>query len=322
MPHVRNRTPAHPVGRTRRCLLAAAAALTLVPLGACGRGGTPATPSSPPPSPPRASAGGAAAMPVNARLRELERRYDARLGVYAIDTGSGREVAYNDGARFAYASTFKALAAGAVLRTYTSGGMGRKVTYSRGDLVDHSPVTEKHVGTGMTLNELCEAAVRHGDNTAVNLLLDRLGGPKRLDAMLDEWGDRITRVERREPQLNEWAPGATRDTSTPKALAQDLRALVLGDVLGPDERARLTTWLRTSTTGTELIRAGMPKGWVVGDKSGAGSTYGTRNDIAVAWPPGRAPVVLAVLSNRPTQEARYDNKLIADAAAVVAESLS
>ncbi|MFD9035281.1 class A beta-lactamase [Streptomyces sp. NPDC059567] len=323
MPHVRNRTPARPVGRTRRCLLAAAAVLTLVPLGACGQGGTPAaTPSSSPPSPPRASAGGAAARPVSARLQELERRYDARLGVYAIDTGSGREVAHNANARFPYASTFKALAAGAVLRTYTSGGMGRKVTYSRDDLVDHSPVTEKHVGTGMSLDELCEAAVRHGDNTAVNLLLDQLGGPRRLDTMLGEWGDDVTQVERREPQLNEWAPGATRDTSTPKALAEDLRALVLGDVLGSDERARLATWLKTSTTGTELIRAGMPRGWVVGDKSGAGSTYGTRNDIAVAWPPGRAPVVLAVLSNRRTQDARYDNKLIADAAAAVAESLS
>lgn len=183
-------------------------------------------------------------------------------------------------------------------------------------------MTEKHVGTGMSLHELCEAAVRHSDNTAANLLLDQLGGPKRLDAMLDEWGDQVTRMERREPELNEWAPGATRDTSTPRALAQDLRALVVGDVLGAAERAQLATWLKTSTTGTELIRAGMPKGWVIGDKSGAGSTHGTRNDIAVAWPPGRAPVVLAVMSNRPTQDARYDNKLIADAAAVVAESLS
>lgn len=322
MSYVRDRAGARRSGRTRRCLVAAAAVLTLVPLGACGRGDTAAAPSSPPSAPPRASAGGAAAQTVGTRLRELEREYDARLGVYAVDTGNGREVAYNHDARFPYASTFKALAAGAVLRTYTAGGMGGKVTYTRDELVAHSPVTEKHVGTGMTLDALCEAAVRHSDNTAANLLLDRLGGPRRLDAMLDEWGDQVTRMERREPELNEWAPGATRDTSTPKALAQDLRALVLGDVLGADERARLTTWLRTSTTGAELIRAGMPGSWVVGDKSGAGSTYGTRNDIAVVWPPGRAPLVLAVMSNRRTKDARYDNKLVADAAAVVAESLS
>ncbi|MEU6878761.1 class A beta-lactamase [Streptomyces sp. NPDC046712] len=317
MPHVRTRTSV----RTRRHLLAAVAVLAFVPLGACGKGGTPAGPSSSP-SPPRASATSTAAQPVAARLKELERAYDARLGVYAVDTGSGREVTYNDNARFPYASTFKALAAGAVLRTYTAGGMARTVTYSRDDLVAHSPVTEKHVGTGMSLDGLCEAAVRHSDNTAANLLLDRLGGPERLDAMLDGWGDKVTRMERREPQLNEWEPGATRDTSTPRALAQDLRALVVGDVLGADERARLTTWLKTSTTGKELVRAGMPEGWVVGDKSGAGSTYGTRNDIAVAWPPGRAPVVFAILSNRHEADARYDNKLIADAASVVAEALS
>ncbi|MEU9864831.1 class A beta-lactamase [Streptomyces sp. NPDC047971] len=322
MPYVRNRAGARPFGRGRRRLAVVAAVLTLVPLGACGRGDTAAAPSSPPPAPPRASAGGAAAQNVGARLRELERRYDARLGVYAVDTGSGREVAYNDHARFPYASTFKALAAGAVLRTSTAAGMSEKVTYSRDDLVAHSPVTEQHVGTGMTLDALCEAAVRHSDNTAANLLLDRLGGPRGLDAMLDEWGDQVTRMERREPELNEWAPGATRDTSTPEALARDLRALVLGPVLGPAERARLTTWLKSSTTGSELVRAGTPQSWVVGDKSGAGSTYGTRNDIAVAWPPGRAPVVLAVMSNRHAKEARYDNGLIADAAAVVTESLS
>jgi beta-lactamase class A len=318
MPHVRTRTSF----RTRHRLITAVTVLALVPLGACGRAGTPDSPPSSPPPPPRASASGAAAQPLDARLKGLERAYEARLGVYAVDTGSGREVTYNDNARFPYASTFKALAAGAVLRTYSSSGMGRTVTYSPDDLVPHSPVTEKHVSTGMSLDGLCEAAVRHSDNTAANLLLDQLGGPKGLDAMLEEWGDGVTRMERREPQLNEWAPGATHDTSTPRALAQDLRALVVGDVLGADERARLTRWLKTSTTGAELIRAGTPKSWVIGDKSGAGSTYGTRHDIAVAWPPGRAPVVMAVMSNRLDRDARYDNKLIAEAASVVADTLS
>ncbi|MFD7325629.1 class A beta-lactamase [Streptomyces sp. NPDC059875] len=320
MPYVRTRT----LRRTRapRRLLAAVSVLAaLLPLGACGQADGPATATSPA-SPPRASATTAAAQPAGARLKQLERTYDARLGVYALDTGSGREVTYNDNARFPYASTFKALAAGAVLRTRTSGGMGKVVTYSPRDLVDPSPVTEKHVGTGMSLDALCEAAVRHGDNTAANLLLDELGGPQGLDAMLEGWGDQVTQMERREPELNQWTPGAIRDTSTPRALAQDLRALVVGDVLAAEERGRLTTWLKTTTTGAELIRAGMPEEWVIGNKSGAGSTYGTRNDIAVAWPPGRAPIVLAVMSNRLQQNARYDNQLIADAASVVADALS
>lgn len=304
-----------PHARTLRSIVAA---LVLVPLAACGQDDAPAAAS---PSPPRVSETRGTERSVDARFKELERRFDARLGVYAVDTGSGREVAYNDRERFAFASTFKALAAGAVLRERSLSGMGKVITYSKGDLVPHSPVTEKHVNTGMSLAELCDAALRFSDNTAANLLLDELGGPRGLDAALKELGDDTTVMERPEPQLNEWTPGAVRDTSTPRVLAADLRAFVLGDALGGAERAQLAKWLRASTTGAELIKAGMPKEWVVGDRSGAGSTYGTRNDIAVVWRPGRAPLVVAVLSNRHGERAEYDNKLLAEAATVVAQSL-
>ncbi|GHA95801.1 class A beta-lactamase [Streptomyces chryseus] len=305
----------------RRALLGALATLSLVPLVACGQGDSPASPA---PSSPTSPAAGpsATAKPFVRELKALERKFDARLGVYAVDTGTGREVAYNDRERFAYASTFKALAAGAVLRTYTLSGMNQVVTYSEDDLIAHSPVTEKHVGTGMTLRELCDAAVRFSDNAAANLLLDALGGPKGLDAHLARMGDDVIRMERREPELSRWAPGDTRDTSTPRAMAEDLRAFVLGDVLGKDERAQLTTWLRTNTTGDETIRAGMPEGWVVGDKTGTGSGYGARNDIAVVWPPGSAPIVVAIMSNRDEEDAGHDNRLIAQAASVVAATLA
>ncbi|MFI1256076.1 class A beta-lactamase [Streptomyces netropsis] len=302
----------------RRAVLGALAALALVPLTACGQGGSSAS-ASPSAATTRPSA---ATKPYAREFKELERKFDARLGVYAVDTGTGREVAYNDGERFAHASTFKALAAGAVLRKYSPSGMDRVVKYSKDDLVDYSPVTEKHVETGMSLDELCDAAVRYSDNTAGNLLFDALGGPKGLDAALEEIGDDDTRMERREPELNRWAPGETRDTSTPRALTKDLRAYVLGDVLGKSEKARLTKWLRTNTTGNELIRAGVPKGWVVGDKTGAGQGYGTRNDIAVVWPPDAAPIVMAIMSNRTKEDSTYDNKLIAEAASVVTGTLS
>ncbi|MEU5052592.1 class A beta-lactamase [Streptomyces sp. NPDC021096] len=300
--------------RARRAVLGALAALALIPLTACGQGGSPAASSS-------AATPGAAEKSIG-ELKELERKFDARLGVYAVDTGTGREVAYNDGARFAHASTFKALAAGAVLKKYSLSGLDRRVTYSKDDLVDYSPVTEKHVETGMTLRELCDAAVRYSDNTAGNLLFDALGGPKGLDAVLEGMGDDVTQMERREPELNLWAPGETRDTSTPRALAKDLRAFVLGDALGKGERAQLEQWLRNNTTGGELIRAGVPKGWAVGDKTGAGQGYGTRNDIAVVWRPGAAPVVMAIMSNRTKKDAKYDNKLIAEATSVVTGALS
>lgn len=172
----------------RRSLLGALAALALVPLVACGGEDSPSRSSaSAVASSPHAGATGPAAnastkpfsrQQFTRQFKELERKYDARLGVYAIDTGTGREVTHNDGERFAHASTFKALAAGAVLRKYSLGGMGEVIRYSKDDLVSDSPVSEKHVATGMSLSALCDAAVRFSDNTAANLLLDRLGGPR------------------------------------------------------------------------------------------------------------------------------------------------
>lgn len=311
--------------RWRQAALTALATLALAPLVACGQNDSAASPSASPST--SVSGSGAAKSPsaeaaASARqFKKLEREFDARLGVYAIDTGTGEEVAYNDGQRFAYNSTFKALAAGAMLRKFTPKEMDRVVTYSKEDLIAHSPVSEQQVKTGMTLRALCEAAVRYSDNTAANLMFDQLGGPKGLDTALEKIGDDVTRVERREPELSRWTPGVTRDTSTPRAMAKDLRAYVLGDVLGKGERAQLTKWLRTNVTGDELIRAGVPKGWKVGDKTGTGSYYGARNDIAVVWPPGRAPLVVAIMSNRLKKDADFDNKLIAKAATVVTNTL-
>ncbi|MGR3933595.1 class A beta-lactamase [Streptomyces sp. BRA346] len=299
--------------RARRTALGALAALLLVPVVACGQDN----------SAPAATATSIAdAKPYTGELKALEREYDARLGLYAVDTGTGRQVAYRDGERFGFHSTFKALAAGAVLRKYSLSGMSKRITYSRDDLVDNSPITEKHVDTGMTLRELCDAAVRYSDNTAANLLFDAIGGPKALEREVRRVGDDVTRMERIEPELSKWVPGDTRDTTTPRALAKDLRAFALGDVLRKPERAQLTTWLKTNTTGDALIRAGVPGGWVVGDKTGSGFFYGARNDIAVVWRPDAAPIVMAVLTNRGEKDDVHDDKLIAEAASVVADTLS
>lgn len=311
-------TPQH--AHARRAFRGALA--LVVPLVACGQDGSSAS------SPSSSARSAVTTTPIAAttsftgELKELERKFDARLGVYAIDTGTGREVAYRDGERFGYHSTFKALEAGAVLRKYSLNGMNKVIKYSSDDLVANSPITEKHIESGMTLRELCDAAVRYSDNTASNLLFDALGGPKGLEADLRKLGDKVTLMERIEPHLSDWVPGETRDTTTPRALAKDLRAYVLGDVLRKRERAQLATWLKTNTTGNEVIRAGVPEGWVVGDKTGTGSGYGARNDIAVVWPPDSAPIVMAILTNRGKAEDIHDNKLIAEAASVVAETLS
>lgn len=251
---------------------------------------------------------------------QLEKKFDARLGVYAIDTGTNQTVTYRSNERFAYASTYKALAAGAVLQQNSIDKLNEVITYTKNDLVTYSPVTEKRVDTGMTLGEICEAAIRYSDNTAGNLLFKKLDGPKGFEEALRQIGDKITMADRFETDLNEAIPGDNRDTSTAKTLATDLKAFTVGNALPADKRKILTDWMRGNTTGDKLIRAGVPKDWEVGDKSGAGS-YGTRNDIAIVWPPNRAPIIIAILSSRDKKDATYDNELIAQAAKVTINAL-
>jgi beta-lactamase class A len=242
----------------------------------------------------------------------LEARFHARLGVYALDTGTGRAVTFNADERFAYCSTYKALATGVLLKRDTDAQLDQVIHYTAGDLVEYSPITEQHVRTGMTLRAVMTAALDYSDNTAANLLLNQLGGPHQLQNALRGLGDATTDTDRTEPTVNSAVPGDTRDTSTPRALGTDLRAFVLGHLLSASRRRLLTGWLLANTTGGPYIRAGVPRGWKVGDKTGNGD-WGTRNDIAIAWPPGRAPVVIAVLSRRGSANATSDDALLADA---------
>ncbi|BCC17916.1 hypothetical protein BCM0075_2686 [Bacillus cereus] len=186
--------------------------------------------------------------------------------------------------------------------------------------MDYSPVTEKHVDTGMTLGEIAEAAVRYSDNTAGNILFHKIGGPKGYEKALRKMGDRVTMSDRFETELNEAIPGDIRDTSTAKAIARNLKDFTVGNALPHQKRNILTEWMKGNATGDKLIRAGVPTDWVVADKSGAGS-YGTRNDIAIVWPPNRSPIIIAILSSKDEKEATYDNQLIKEAAEVVIDAI-
>lgn len=256
----------------------------------------------------------------NRKFAQLEKKFDARLGVYAIDTGSNKTITYRPDERFAYASTYKALAAGAVLQQYSIDQLDEVIHYSKDDLVSYSPITEQHIDTGMSLKEICDAAIRYSDNTAGNLLFEKLGGPSGFEESLRQIGDHVTIANRFEPELNEAIPGDLRDTSTPRALATSLQTFTLSDLLPTNKRAILTDWMKGNTTGDKLIRSGSPKGWEVGDKSGAGS-YGTRNDIAIVLPPNREPIIIAILSSRDTKDATYNDELIARAAKLVFKAL-
>jgi beta-lactamase class A len=293
----------------RRAVLRAA---LLLPLAGCA-----APVAAPPAAPPAPTTPAPAATD---RPAELERRFDARLGLYAVDTGTGRELAHRADERFAMCSVFKALAAAAVLHRTPPEYLDRRVHYREADLIDPSPIAARHLDAGMTIRELCDAAVRYSDNAAGNLLLADLGGPAAITDFARSLGDQVTRLDRNEPELNTAIHGDERDTTTPRAIAGTFRALVLGDHLDPADRTLFTDWLVGNRTGDERIRAGVPAGWRVGDKTGTGS-YGTANDVAVVWPPGAAPIVIAVLTSRAAEDATRDNALLAEAAAVVAQEL-
>ncbi|MEV5111606.1 class A beta-lactamase [Bacillus sp. LBA3-1-1.1] len=256
----------------------------------------------------------------NQSFAKLEKEYDAKLGIYALDTGTNQTVAYHSDDRFAFASTSKSLAVGALLRKNSLEALDQRIMYTHEDLSNYNPITEKHVDTGMTLKELADASVRYSDSTAHNLILKQLGGPSEFEKILREMGDTVTTSERFEPELNEVHPGETHDTSTPEAIAKTLQSFTLGTALPTEKRELLVDWMKRNTTGDKLIRAGVPKGWEVADKTGAGS-YGTRNDIAIIWPPNKKPIVLAILSNHDKEDAKYDDKLIADATKVVLNTL-
>ena len=255
-----------------------------------------------------------ALAPADDALAAIERRVGGRLGVVAIDTGSGRRLEYRAGERFAMCSTFKLLLAAAVLQRVDAGreSLDRRVAYGPADLLEYAPVTRVRASEGgMTVADLARASVELSDNTAANLLLATLGGPEGLTRFTRSLGDTTTRLDRLEPMLNANEPGDPRDTTTPAAMAETARKLLLGDVLSTASRARLESWLVASPTGARRLRAGFPTDWRAGDKTGTGNN-GATNDVAIAWPPGRAPIVVAAYLSE-------SKAALADREAVLAE---
>ncbi|GAA3482857.1 class A beta-lactamase [Streptomyces yanii] len=304
---------------TRRTVLAALAA-------GAGAGTAPAA-VSPPPLAPTAFAAPGAAAHATGQLRTLEREHCARLGTYAHDTATNRTVVYRADERFPMCSLFKTIGAAAVLRDLDRGGefLARRIRYTAQYVkaCGHSPITgtSENLSRGMTVADLCRYSITHSDNTAANLLLRELGGPTAVTRLCRFVGDPVTRLDRWEPELNSAEPWRKTDTTTPRAIGRTYARLVLGDALVPRDRRLLTGWLLANTTSSERFRAGVPAGWTVADKTGGGS-YGGNNDAGVAWPPGRPPVVLAVMTTKPGRDAPADNLLVAKTAGVLAAALS
>ncbi len=224
------------------------------------------------------------------RLAALEGRA-IRIGVAALDTGTGRTLFHRADERFLMCSTFKLVLAAAILSRVERGKeqLDRLVRYTQADLLPVSFVTAPNVATGLTVEALCAAIIHVSDNTAANLLLKSMSGPAGLTAFLRSIGDTTTRLDRMETQLNVRDGG--KDTTTPRAMLATVQNLLLGEVLGPSSRQRLAGWMREVTTGKTLLRAGLPPAWTSGDKTGRGQG-GEINDLAIARPPGRAPILV------------------------------
>jgi beta-lactamase class A len=242
-----------------------------------------------------AQAGRSARADAGLSIGDIEAKVGGRIGVAAVDTGTGRRLAHRGDDRFAMCSTFKWMLAAAVLARQDRGGgvLERRLSYGRGDLLAHSPVTEEHLDEGsMPVVELCKAVVETSDNTAANTLLKFIGGPAEFTRYLRSIGDQTTRLDRTEPALNSNEPGDPRDTTTPNAMIGTLKTLLVGNALSAGSREMLLTWMKDCQTGLQRLRGGLPPGWKAGDKTGTGER-GAVNDNAIVWPPGRAPILIA-----------------------------
>ncbi len=277
-----------------------------------------------------ASIGAAVALPARAQqagpeaaLAALEARHGGRLGVAAFDTGSGRSIRYRATERFAMCSTHKFLTAAAILALVDQGHltMDRHVPYSRADLLEYAPVTRKNAGAGfMTVDTLCAAAIEWSDNTAANLLLGLIGGPAGWTRYARAIGDTVSRLDRTEPTLNTAIPGDPRDTTTPEAMVRNLQAVLLGKALSDVSRKHLQAMMLDSKITADLLQAGMPDGWRVGDKSGSGD-HGARNDIGIILRPQGPPILASVYYTGSTESEVSRDHVIAQVGQIIVKAV-
>lgn len=257
-------------------------------------------------------------------LKKLEDSFDGKIGIYAINTANNDNVSYRANERFALCSTAKLMVVTTALKKSETQSqyLDRIMTYTQQDLAqaDYTPITSKHIISGMSIKDLSEAAISYSDNLAMNLLVKDLGGTQMVTQYARSMHDKKFRLDRIEPGFGSAIPGDQRDTTTPKSMAHSLQKILLENVLNKSSKDMLLTWMKNNQTGFTRIRAGVPAGWVVADKTGKGD-YGTNNDIAIIYPPNSAPIVLAIYTTQNTQAAESNDKIIVDVTKIVLEEL-
>lgn len=261
------------------------------------------------------------------RFAAIETRIGGRVGVAALNTADGAVLTHRAGERFAMCSSFKWLLAAQhlVMAQDTPGWLDEVMQFGPGDLLDHAPFARSIVSRGyMSNEEACEAIVVVSDNTCANLLLLSAGGPEGHTRFLRERGDDVTRLDRTEPSLNENLPNDPRDTTTPDAMVRTMQRFLLGDtVLNAASREKLIGWMVACQTGLTRLRGGLPADWRAGDKTGTSAdTHNATNDVAIAWPPSRAPILIACYLSDSIVDSAARNAAHAEVARIVAETWS
>ena len=260
---------------------------------------------------------------INQELASLESSTGGRIGISAINTGNNMRIQYRADERFPMGCTSKVIGVSAILQQSMNNNqlLQERVKYKKQDILSWAPITSQHLDQGMTVSELCAAAISYSDNTAMNLLTKRLGGPQGLNHFARTIGDKEFKLDHWWPDEAESGPDG-KDSTTPAAMEKSLQSLALGKILAPAQRELLQTWLIENTTGNARIRAGVPKGWKVGDKTGTGSAYGTTNDMAIIWPPKCAPIVLVAYYTNNNKDASVSNDVIAKATQLVLKDMA
>ena len=245
--------------------------------------------------------------------QQEEQTLKARIGVAVIDTASERLSSYRGNERFPLNSTHKALLCGALLSEQDQGKLQltAHTQFDRAALVTYSPVTEKFVApAAMSWLQLCHAAIAYSDNTAANLIAEKLGGPAAVTRFFAQLGDKVTRLDRDEPELNSAIPGDPRDSTTPVAVSRTLQTLTLGEALKPASRAQLLQWMRDDKVADALLRSVLPAGWSIADKTGAGA-YGSRSIVSVVWPENGRPLIVSIYITQTAATLNASNAAIA-----------
>jgi len=255
---------------------------------------------------------------VNTKLQAIEKQSHLKIGLYALDTNSGQIITHHANDRFPFQSTFKLIGVSALLTQDSSKHpLQKKVFLHPRDLVFWHPVSGQYVNQYVTLQILAQATISYSDNPAINIIIHELGGLKAVNQFAHQMGNTSFNLAHYEAQLNS-NPHDIADTSTPKDMALSIQKILLSTVLSSENKSLLLSWMKDNTAGYHRIRAGVPLGWLVADKTGSGS-YGIANDIGIAWSPTCKPVVLSIFTVSEEPHAKPNDAVIAKVTQILFE---